>query len=62
MRNLSDGISDGIVLFYAKDGIIYPIGLSKEQLETLDLTIGLGLKGGIKVMSDKPMGDLLKLK
>ena len=62
MKNLSDGIKDGIVLFYAMDGVLYPVGLTKEQTEALDLTIGLGLKGKLMVVTDKPMGELVDLK
>ena len=62
MDNMSDGKSNGIVLMYCKDGVIYPVGLKKEQLEMLDLSIGIALEGGIKVFSDKPQGkvDILK--
>ena len=62
MDNMSDGKSNGIVLMYCKDGVIYPVGLKKEQLEMLDLSIGIALESGIKVFSDKPQGkvDILK--
>lgn len=62
LNNLSDGKSDGLVLFYAKDGTLYPIGLSEEQAQAIDLTIGLGLNVPLHVMFDKPMGELDTLK
>ena len=62
MNNMSDGKSNGVVIMYCKDGVIYPVGLKKDQLEMLDLSIGIALEGGIKVFSDKPQGkvDILK--
>ena len=62
MNNMSDGKSNGVVIMYCKDGVIYPVGLKKGQLEMLDLSIGIALEGGIKVFSDKPQGkvDILK--
>ena len=43
-NNLSDGKSDGIVLFYMKDGKLKPIGLVQEQAEALDLIIMIPFK------------------
>jgi len=34
--NLSDGNSDGIVLFYLKDHKVYPTVLNEEQADILD--------------------------
>lgn len=62
MNILSDGIKDGIVLFYAKDGILYPVGMTDEQVQTIDLMLGMGLEGKLKVFTDQPMGDLINLK
>ena len=43
-NNLSDGKSDGIVLFYMKDVKLKPIGLVQEQAEALDLIIMIPFK------------------
>ena len=43
-NNLSDGKSDGIVLFYMKEGKLKPIGLCQEQAEALDLIIMIPFK------------------
>ena len=60
MKNLSDGVKDGIVIMYCKDGTIYPVGLKQEQLEILDLSIGMFLDG-ITIIN-KPVGKILNLK
>jgi len=39
--NLSDGNSDGIVLFYMKEGMLYPVLLNKDQVEMLDIAIAV---------------------
>lgn len=39
--NLSDGKSDGICIFYVKDGGIYPVVLSEQQAELLDIGVTL---------------------
>ena len=62
MKNMSGGTSDGIVIMYCKDGIIYPVGLKKEQLEMLDISIGLALQDGVTVFKDKPQGKSTILK
>lgn len=38
-KNLSNGITDGIVFFYMKDKMLYPILLDKEQCEMLDIML-----------------------
>lgn len=38
-RNISNGKSDGVVLFYMKSGKLYPVGLTENQAELLDLSI-----------------------
>jgi len=57
MKNLSDGKSDGIVIMYCKNGTIYPVGLNKEQVELLDLSLGMFL-GKLTIFQDKPMGKV----
>lgn len=40
MINFSDGQNDGLVLFYVKNGNVYPVAVNKEEMETLDIMIG----------------------
>lgn len=61
MNNMSDGTSDGIVIMYCKDGIIYPVGLNKEQLEMLDLSIGICFQGTLNIIN-QPIGRVVNLK
>lgn len=62
MNNMSDGKSDGFVIMYCKDGIIYPVGLTKEQIEMLDISMGMCFQSGLKVFEDKPIGQITTLK
>ena len=62
MRNLSDGQSDGIVIMYCKNGTIYPVGLNQDQVEILDLSLGIALQGNLQVFGDKPIGEIANLK
>jgi hypothetical protein len=59
MNNMTDGKKDGLALVYAKDGIVYPIALNEEQLEILDITLGMSLKE-IKLIN-KPIGKVINL-
>ena len=61
MKNMSDGKSDGIVIMYCKNGTIYPVGLSSEQAEMLDLSIGICFQGTLNVIN-KPIGEIMNLK
>lgn len=49
-------MEDGLILFYVKDGTVYPVILSEEQNETLQFLANI-ITGGkpLKVL-DKPMG------
>ncbi|NFO71997.1 hypothetical protein FDC51_17935 [Clostridium botulinum] len=60
MNNMYDG-NDGLVLMYCQKDVIYPVALSKEQLELLDITIGMWLSDGMKVIGDKPIGKVTDL-
>ncbi|MBX4259757.1 hypothetical protein KTC96_24845 (plasmid) [Clostridium estertheticum] len=62
MTNMSDGINDGIVIMYCKDGVIYPVGLNQEQLEMIDLSIGMCLQGSLNVIGNRPLGQIMNLK
>ncbi len=57
MTNMSDGKSDGIIIMYAKNGTIYPVALKEEQLQMIDITIGVALQEGLKIVN-KPQGSL----
>ncbi|AUN10404.1 MULTISPECIES: hypothetical protein [Clostridium] len=61
MNNMTDGKKDGLALVYVKDSVAYPVALSKEQLEMLDITIGMCLSDGMKVIGDKPIGKVINL-
>lgn len=61
MKNMSDGVNDGIVIMYCKNGTIYPVGLNEDQLEMLDLSIGICFQGTLNVIN-KPMGNAVNLK
>lgn len=57
--NLSDGKSDGLAVFYIKDGNIYPIGLTEEQATMLD--VGIAIVGNIVVDFKNPIGEAVSL-
>ena len=38
-KNLSNGTSDGVVLFYMKNQMLYPVLITKDQVEMLDFMI-----------------------
>lgn len=59
MNNMTDGKNNGLALVYVKDAVAYPIALSKEQVELLDVTIGMCLSDGMKVIGDKPIGKII---
>lgn len=61
MNNMTDGKKDGLALVYVKDSVAYPVALSKEQLEMLDITIGVCLSDGMKVIGDKPIEKVINL-
>ena len=43
-NNLSDGKSDGIVLFYVKEGKIKPVVFSQDQADMLDIVLNMPFK------------------
>jgi hypothetical protein len=50
-KNLSDGKSNGIVLLYMQEGVLYPVALSEEQANALDLTISIPFhEKGVRVV------------
>lgn len=54
-------MKDGLILFYIKDNTVYPVVLSKEQDEMLQM-LGNVITGGepLKVL-DKPLGTAYNL-
>jgi hypothetical protein len=52
-------MKDGIVIFYCKDSVLYPVALTEEQQQTLEFVTSL--LSPIKVMFDKPQGKALNL-
>lgn len=55
-------MKDGLVLFYMKDDILYPVMMTKEQVDTFEM-IQMLLPQPIRVAFDKPQGkaeNLLK--
>lgn len=55
-------MKDGLVLFYMKDNILYPVALDKEGYNMLQF-IGNSITGGkpLRVLLDKPMGEAVNL-
>lgn len=53
-------IKDGLVLMYVKDGVMYPVALSKEQDEAFEI-LQQALPGPIKVVVDLPIGKVYGL-
>lgn len=54
-KNLSDGVSDGIVLFYMKNKMLYPVMITKDQVEMLDLIIAVPFKESKLVVAPTPV-------
>jgi len=59
--NMSDGVNDGFVLFYVKDENVYPIALTKEQMQMLDIVIPTALGSKVNIV-DMPMATVKNLK
>ena len=59
--NLSNGKSDGFVLFYVKDGIIYPVLLREQQAQAVDMMLGIAIEGKVALALNKPQGTLKEL-
>jgi len=52
-------MKDGVVLMYCKDGVLYPVALTNEQNEMLQLSAQLFQP--LKVVFDKPQGQAINL-
>jgi hypothetical protein len=56
--NLSNGKTDGLVLFYVKDQISYPVYLTQDQAEMLDMMFGMAFSGKYVVDFKNPLGKV----
>ena len=56
MENLSDGVKDGFVLFYLKDGKLNSVLLDQEQVNVLDVSLKIAL--GDKAVRVVPTNDI----
>ena len=54
-KNLSDGKTDGIVLFYMKNEKLHPVGLSEEQAMMLDVLLATPFTEKGMAVSPKPV-------
>ncbi|MDY7965422.1 hypothetical protein [Bacillus thuringiensis] len=52
-------MKDGVVLMYCKDGVLYPVALTNEQYEMLQMSSMLFQP--LKVVFDKPQGQAVNL-
>lgn len=53
-------VEDGLVLFYVKDGTLYPVALTGEQKETFGFLMKV-MPQPIKIISDMPIGKVQNL-
>lgn len=58
--NKGDKMKDGLALMYIKDNIVYPVALTKKQLEVFEI-IQQMLPQPIKVIENYPMGEVYNL-
>ncbi|MDA1553037.1 hypothetical protein [Bacillus cereus group sp. TH243-3LC] len=52
-------MKDGVVLMYCKDGVLYPVALTNDQNEMLQLSSMMFQP--LKVVFDKPQGQAINL-
>lgn len=57
-------MKDGFCLTYIKNGIMYPVAISKEQLKTLQVIVPSTVFADdrIQVIVDKPIGEVVNYK
>lgn len=60
-RNLSNGETDGLALFYVKDKTSYPVYLTQEQADMLDMMVGMAISGKCVVDFKNPLGKVKSL-
>jgi len=51
-------MNDGIVLTYIKDNILYPVGITKEQNDMIQIIVP-HILGKVTVIKDKPLGEAI---
>jgi hypothetical protein len=56
---MSDGKTDGIVIMYCQDGVIYPIALTEDQMQLLDITVGMALGNKVSLIKNKAQGNAI---
>ena len=55
-------IEDGLVLFYIKDGKLYPVALTEDQKMLFDMCMAsISRIESIKVMGNLPQGEVVSL-
>lgn len=61
-RGVISNVKDGLVLAYVKDGIVYPVAMTKDGYDMLQF-MAPALNNGqpLKVIADKPMGKAIDL-
>lgn len=52
-------MTDGVVLMYCKDGVLYPVALTSDQNEMLQFSSMMFQP--LKVVFDKPQGQAINL-
>ncbi|AFQ20043.1 hypothetical protein P9149_01950 [Bacillus thuringiensis] len=52
-------MKDGVILMYCKDGVLYPVALTNDQNEMLQLSSMMFQP--LKVVFDKPQGQAVNL-
>ncbi|MEB9422715.1 hypothetical protein P4I85_15095 [Bacillus cereus] len=52
-------MKDGVILMYCKDGVLYPVALTNEQNEMLQMSAMMFQP--LKVVFDKPQGQAINL-
>lgn len=54
-QNLSNGQSDGVVIFYMKNGKLHPVALTKDQAQMLDIAISVPFKSSAMNVIGSPV-------
>lgn len=56
---VQDGVKDGVILMYVKDGVIYPVALRPEQHNMLQMMAKVFEP--VQVIFDQPQGTAVNL-
>lgn len=54
-------MEDGIVIFYSKNDVLYPVALTEEQSEAFQLLQSIIFQNKLRVIFDKPQGTIKNL-